>query len=73
MLNFVSLLIGTAALGAALVAFVPFLGWANWMVIPFAAIGLALGAVSGGTAGRNLNIVVIAIGALRLSLGGGFI
>lgn len=73
MLNIISLLIGAAGFVWALIAFLPLLGWANWLVIPFAAVGLALGAMSGGTAGRNLNIVVIALAALRLTLGGGII
>ena len=71
MLNLISLLIGGVAFLAAIIAFIPLLGWANWLVIPFAAVGLALGAMSGSTSGRNLNIVVIAIGVLRLMLGGG--
>jgi hypothetical protein len=73
MLNLVSLFIGLGALVLTLVAFVPLLGWANWLIIPFAGVGLALGAMSGSTAGRNLNIVVVALGALRLSLGGGIL
>ena len=73
MLNIFSLLIGAAGFVWALIAFLPLLGWANWLVIPFAAVGAALGAMSGGTAGRNLNIVVIALAALRLTLGGGII
>ncbi len=73
MLNLLSLIIGAFAFLAAMVAFIPLLGWANWLVIPFAAVGLALGAISGSNAGRNLNIVVIAIGALRLTLGGGIL
>ena len=73
MLNLISLLIGGVAFLAAIIAFIPLLGAANWLVIPFAAVGLALGAMSGRTSGRNLNIVVIAIGALRLTLGGGII
>jgi hypothetical protein len=71
MLNLLSLLIGLGTLVFALVAFVPFLGWANWVIIPFAIVGLALGAMSKGTAGRNLNMVVIGVGVLRLALGGG--
>ena len=73
MLNLVSLFIGLGTLILALVAFVPLLGWANWAIIPAAAVGLALGAMSSGTAGRNLNIVVIALASLRLSLGGGIL
>jgi hypothetical protein len=73
MLNIVSLLIGLGTLVLALIAFIPFLGWANWVIIPFAVVGLALGAMSRSNAGRNLNVIVIAVGALRLSLGGGVI
>lgn len=71
MLNILSLVIGAFALFFALFAFIPLLGWANWIIIPFAVVGLALGAMSDRTSGRNLNIVVIVIGSLRLMLGGG--
>ncbi|HEY1145338.1 hypothetical protein [Allosphingosinicella humi] len=73
MLNLVSLLIGAVALLCALVAFIPLLGWLNWLIIPLAIVGLALGVVSKGTSGRNLNLVVIAVGVLRLMIGGGII
>lgn len=73
MLNIVSILIGLVALLLAIPAFIPLLGWANWVVVPIAVIGLACGAMSKSTAGRNLNIVVIIIGIVRLSMGGGFI
>jgi hypothetical protein len=71
MLNILSLLIGLGALALAVFAFLPFLGWANWAIIPMAMVGLGLGALSGSNAGRNLNLVVIAIGAFRLFMGGG--
>lgn len=71
MLNIASLVIGAFALLLAIPAFLPLLGWANWIVIPIAVVGLALGAMSDRTSGRNLNIVVIVIGTLRLMLGGG--
>lgn len=73
MLNIASIIIGVIALIFAIPAFIPFLGWANWLVVPIAAIGLALGAMSKQNAGRNLNIVVIVIGVGRLVLGGGLI
>ncbi len=73
MLNLISIFIGLVALILAIPAFIPLLGWANWIVVPIAVVGLALGAMSKGTAGRNLNIVVIIIGIVRLSIGGGFI
>ena len=71
MLNLLSILVGLFALLFALPAFLPLLGWAYWLIIPIALVGLALGAMSGRTSGRNLNIVVILIGIVRLSLGGG--
>ena len=73
MLNISSLVIGFIALILAIFAFIPFLGWANWVIIPFAIVGLALGAMSSSNSGRNLNIVVIVIGVIRLMLGGGII
>ena len=73
MLNIVSTIIGVVALVFVAIAFLPLLGWANWLVIPLAIIGAAIGMMSSGTAGRNLNILVIIVGSLRLMLGGGII
>jgi hypothetical protein len=73
MLNLVSLIIGAVALVCAAIAFIPLLGWANWLIIPLAVIGAGIGAVSSSTSGRNLNLVVILIGVLRLMLGGGIL
>ena len=73
MLNFVSLIIGAFALVCAIVAFIPLLGWANWLIIPLAIIGAVVGMLSRSTAGRNLNLFVILIGVVRLSLGGGIL
>jgi hypothetical protein len=71
MFNLVSLIIGFVALVLAVVAFIPLLGWANWLIIPLAIIGAAIGMISRGTAGRNLNLLVIVIGVVRLMIGGG--
>jgi hypothetical protein len=71
MFNLVSLIIGVVALIFAVVAFIPLLGWLNWLIIPLAIIGAAVGVISRGTAGRNLNLLVIVIGVVRLMLGGG--
>ena len=73
MLNLVSLIIGAVALVLALVAFLPLLGWANWLIIPLAIIGAVVGMVSRSTTGRNLNLFVIVIGVFRLMLGGGIL
>ena len=73
MFNLVSLIIGFIALLCALVAFLPLLGWLNWLIIPLAIIGAAVGVLSRGTAGRNLNLLVILVGLFRLMLGGGIL
>ena len=73
MLNLLSLLVGAVALVLGIVAFFPLLGWAYWLIIPLALVGLGLGLVSRQKSGRNLNLVVIIVGGLRLVLGGGII
>ncbi len=73
MFNLVSLIIGFVALICAVIAFIPFLGWANWLIIPLAIIGAGVGMISRGTAGRNLNLFVILVGIVRLMLGGGIL
>jgi hypothetical protein len=73
MFNVASLIIGFVALILAIVAFIPLLGWANWLIIPLAVIGAGVGMVSRGTSGRNLNLLVIVIGVVRLMLGGGIL
>ncbi|MBS0504876.1 MAG: hypothetical protein JSS55_13975 [Proteobacteria bacterium] len=71
MFNLISVLIGLVALVLGLLAFIPLLGWAYWLIIPIAIVGLVFGVLSSKTAGRNLNLIVIVIGIIRLSLGGG--
>jgi hypothetical protein len=73
MFNVASLIIGFVALILAIIAFIPLLGWANWLIIPLAVIGAGVGMVSRGTGGRNLNLFVIVIGVVRLMLGGGIL
>ncbi len=71
MLNLLSVAIGIAALLLAIPAFLPLLGWLNWLVVPMAVFGLGIGVLSSSRSGRNLNLVVIVIAVLRLMLGGG--
>lgn len=73
MLNLVSLIIGAVALVCAVVAFVPLLGWLNWLIIPLAIIGAGVGVLSKSNGGRNLNLFVIVVGVIRLMLGGGIL
>ena len=46
MLNIISIIIGAVALLLGVVAFMPLLGWMNWLVIPIAIVGLGVGVVS---------------------------
>ncbi len=73
MLNILSLLIGIVTGVVAVFGLIPFLGWANWFLLPIAGIGLILGLISRRKEGQILNLVVIAIALVRLSLGGGII
>lgn len=73
MLNIVSVTIGLIALTGALIGFFPLLGWVNWFVIPLAIIGLVVGLLSDVKTGRNVNLTVGIIAAIRLSIGGGLL
>lgn len=73
MLNIVSILIGLVALMFAIPGLVPFLGLINWLVLPIALLGAGIGALSRRNAGRNLNILILVVAAVRLTLGHGLI
>ena len=79
----ISLVWGIMALLWMLLAFIPLLGWGNWFMIPFAAIGVIIAAIgmlftraqNRGRArtGLILNGIAIVVGVVRLGLGGGLI
>ena len=71
MLNLISIAIGLVALVPVLFALLPLMGWANWFLLPLPVMGLAIGAMSRGRAGRNLNLVVLLVAVFRLMLGHG--
>ena len=82
-MGLISVIWGIVALAWMLLAFIPLLGWGNWFMIPFAVVGAIIGAIGyaltspqnrgRAKAGIVLNIAAAAIGAARLSLGGGII
>lgn len=81
-MGFISLIWGVFAMLFMLIALIPLLGWLNWAVVPFAAIGVILAAVGimlRGEKGRRakagllLNAIVIVVAVVRLSMGGGII
>lgn len=71
--NIVSVLLGLVALPVALVGLVPFFGIANYLAIPIAVVGAAIGMLSGHKSGRNFNLFVIIVAVIRLFLGGGLL
>lgn len=73
MLNLLSILFGIVSLVIVIPATIPFLGWANWFALPLIVIGVVIGQMSSSNAGRNFNLVVLLIAAIRLSLGGGIL
>ena len=73
MLNLLSIVTGLVALVLVIPSTIPLLGWGNWFVLPIAALGAGLGALSSKNQGRNFCLVVLAIAVVRLMLGGGII
>lgn len=53
MLNILSGLIGLIALILMLPTIIPFLGWANWLIVPVALFGAFIGMISSRNGGRN--------------------
>ena len=82
-MGLISLLWGMFAMLWMVIALIPLLGWGNWFLIPFAAVGAIIAALgvlftAPGNRGRAkaglvLNGIVIIVGIVRLSLGGGVI
>jgi hypothetical protein len=83
MLGLISILIGIFSIVGMMIAFIPCLGFLNWLSIPFAMIGLVINIVSyiyAGPSTSKTHIVAgiimcaisICVGILRLIIGGGF-
>lgn len=82
-MGIVSLLWGIVAICWMLLALVPLLGWMNWFLIAFAAVGAVIAALGiaitarerrgRAKAGLVLNGLVILVAVVRLHLGGGVI
>ena len=82
-MGLISLLWGIFAMLWMVVALIPLLGWGNWFLIPFAALGAVIAAIGiavtrtghrgRAKAGLVLNGIVIVVAVTRLSLGGGIV
>ncbi len=82
-MGLISVIWGIVAMIWMVIVLIPLLGWGNWLLIPFAAVGAIIAAIgilftSPGNRGRAktglvLNGIVIIVGIVRLGIGGGII
>jgi hypothetical protein len=82
-MGLISLLWGIVAMIWMVLALIPLLGWGNWFLIPFAAVGAIIAAVGilltsperrgRAKTGLVLNGIVIVVAIGRLVLGGGIV
>ncbi len=73
MAKILGILLGVLSLIGMGIAFIPLLGWLNWLVIPLAVIGFVLSRVGRSRGGTIACLITIIVGVLRLKLGGGFL
>lgn len=80
-MHIISLIWGILAIIFMIIGFVPCLGALNWVIIPFAGVGIIIGAIaiavssqrtrSSAIAGLVLCTIALFFGIIRLILGGG--
>jgi len=77
-----SLVLGILVIVGMFIALIPFLGWMNWGIIPFAGIGLIISIIAAATAKENRGLsiagiilcaIAIFVGIIRLIIGGGIL
>lgn len=77
-----ALVFGILAMLGLMVAFIPCLGWLNWINVPFAILGAIFSAIAmsrpapardKGIAGLVMSLIAIVLGLVRLVLGGGIL
>ncbi|MDE1467901.1 hypothetical protein [Aurantiacibacter sp. D1-12] len=73
MFNIISFLLGLLSLVLVIPGLIPGLGIANWIALPFIAVGILIGQISSSNSGRNFCFVVGLIAVVRLMLGGGLL
>jgi len=78
----ISLIWGIFAIFAMIVAFLPLLGALNWVLIPFAGLGVIISGISIGVASKErgmgvagllMCVVALFFGLFRLVIGGGLL
>lgn len=71
-MKILGIVLGTLSLIATIVAFIPMLGWLNWVVVPFALVCFTISAFINSKIGRILCGLALVVSIARLFLGGGF-
>lgn len=71
-MKILGIVLGSLSLMAAILAFIPFLGLLNWVVVPFALVCFAISAFINSKIGRRLSGIALVVSIARLFLGGGF-
>lgn len=79
-MGLISFILSLVALLLTVIAFIPLLGWLNWIFIPITILALVgniiffyidLGLKNLAKAGIIISIVALVIGLIRLSIGNG--
>ncbi len=70
-MNLISIIIGICCAILMCFGLIIFLGWINWFVLAGCVFGVIFGALSDKKSGLTINAAVMAVGFLRLLLGGG--
>ena len=79
-MNTTNMIWGIVSIVGMLIGFIPCIGALNWLVIPFAGVGIVLGIIgiviekeskTGSIAGLIMCIVAVCFGTVRLAIGGG--
>src|SRR3546814_9969233 len=69
MFSILASIIGFIALLLMIPPVLPFLGWANCLIVPLALLGAVIGILSSSNVGRNFCLIVAALGVFRLFIG----
>lgn len=81
-MGMITFVLSLVAMLLTMIAFIPFLGWLNWVIIPLSILALVanvvfhnvdMGMRNLAKSGMIISLIAIAIGIIRLSLGGGIL
>lgn len=71
--SLIGIVFGIISMVIMVVAFIPLLGWLNWVNIPIATVGMIFSSIGNSGSGKTMCGVAIVTGTLRLMWGGGIL